>query len=67
MIAVGMAYKFKWYPFFLESDSIYVVMLFKNNSYKVSWRLKNRWARSLQYTKELNILESHLYFEKKIV
>ena len=47
MIAVELEYKFRWYLLWIETDSIYVALLFRNDSDKVLWRFRSRWVRTL--------------------
>ena len=67
MIAVEMAHKFKWIPLCIETYSIYVVLLFKNNLYKVSWRFRIDKAQELFDMPRSITLGSHIFLGKEIV
>ena len=63
MIAMEIMHKFGWNYLWLETDSSYVVLLVKKNSYRVPWKFRNRWIRDLQYAKNLNAHVSHIFHE----
>ena len=63
MIAMKIACQFGWNSLWLETDSTFVVLLVKNNSYKVPWRFRYRWIRALQYARKHNVRISHIYRE----
>ena len=65
-IAVELEYKFRWYPLWIETDSIYLVLLFRNDSNKDLWRFISKWARAL-HAKELNVKVSHIFREENCV
>ena len=60
MFAIEIAHKFVWNHLWLETDSSYVVILVKGDSYRVPWKFKNIWIRALQYAKNLNFRISHI-------
>ena len=63
IIAIEFAYKFKWKNLWVETDSSYIVALFKDNTISMPWKLLNGWLRAIRYAHELNTHVSHIFRE----
>ena len=61
IMALEFAHKFGWSNLWVETDSVYVVLLFKKQSHHVPWDIRNRWIRALKYTIELNARISYVF------
>ena len=67
IMALEFAHQFDWNNLWVETDSSYVALLFKNQSHQVPWVFRNRWIRALKYAKELNTRVSHTFREGNCV
>ena len=63
IMALEFAHKFGWSNLWVETISIYVVLLFKKQSHRVPWEIRNRWIRALKYVTKLNAIVSHVFRE----
>ena len=67
MVALEFAFKFGWQNLWVETNSIYVVLLFKNQSFLVLWKIRNRCIHTLSYVQILNTRISHILKEGNCV
>jgi len=51
-----------WRNFWLETDSMLVVQVFKSQDI-VLWQLRNRWSNCLSITSSMNFIVSHIFRE----
>ena len=63
MFAVTMASERGWSHVWLESDSTYVVNLFKTRSTEVPWSCRVQWAACLRLLQNMSLVVSHIYRE----
>ena len=67
ILAVEKAKEFGWVNLWVESDSLYVVNLFRDKSNKIPWKFKNRWMRALSFASQIRVVVSHIYREGNAV
>ena len=67
ILAVEKAKEFEWRNLWIESDSSYVVNLFRKKSGKIPWKLNNRWHRAMKFASEINVVVSHIFREGNAV
>lgn len=60
--AIETAYHRNWINFWLESDSMLVVMAFSNDSI-VPWHLRNKWFNCKRLLTGMNFMVSHIFRE----
>ena len=63
ILAIEFAYKFKWKNLWVETDSTYIVALFKDSTISMPWELRNRWSRAIRYANELKTHIFHIFRE----
>ncbi|KAL8479388.1 hypothetical protein ACS0TY_026313 [Phlomoides rotata] len=60
---VEIAYDKHWLHLWLETDSVYVVNIFKSHTSLVLWRLLGQWHRVRRLMGDMQIVVSHMFRE----
>ncbi|GAU32064.1 hypothetical protein TSUD_214200 [Trifolium subterraneum] len=63
MRAIEMAHNRNWKNIWLETDSVLVVLAFKNLNSNVTWNLRNRWNNVKLLLRQMNCIVSHIFRE----
>ncbi|EEF45700.1 conserved hypothetical protein [Ricinus communis] len=61
--AVCKAWEVGWLHLWLESDSIYVVHLFRTKGTSVLWELRLAWSRYLHFVQQMDFRVSYVFRE----
>ncbi|KAL8515582.1 hypothetical protein ACS0TY_014320 [Phlomoides rotata] len=61
--AVEIAFDKQWLNLWLETDSVYVVNIFKRHTSLVPWRLLSQWHRVRRLMGDMQLVVSHIYRE----
>ena len=67
ILTIKATFKYNWKNIWAKTDSALLVWLFKNKIESLLWKIKNRWIRPLNMTKQLNVIVSHIYREGNCV
>jgi len=62
MQAIEIAHSKGWFNFWLETDSMLVLLAFKFISL-VPWRIRTRWDNCLSLSRQMNFLVTHIFRE----
>ena len=62
ILTIEKTHIFGWSKLWVESDSLYLVNLFKYSSDKIPWILLNRWEGAISFAKDLNVILSHIFW-----
>jgi ribonuclease HI len=61
--AIEVAHQMNWKNLWIETDSVLVVLAFKNPNLHVAWSLRNRWNNALVLLRQMNLIVSHIFRE----
>jgi len=62
ILAIEIAQSKNWKNIWLETDSLLLVLAFKN-PLSIPWALRNRWLNCMEITKTMNFMVSHIHRE----
>jgi ribonuclease HI len=61
--AIEVAHQMNWKNLWIETDSVLVVLAFKNPNLHVAWSLRNRWHNAHVLLRQMNFIVSHIFRE----
>jgi isoprenylcysteine carboxyl methyltransferase (ICMT) family protein YpbQ len=56
-----------WKNLWIETDSVLVVLAFKNMNLHVAWSLRNIWHNAIVLLRQMNFIVSHIFREENQV